>query len=356
MNLRYVGFLNLPLILGVIAGLVVVLAVFLWWWLPKWQVNHLRLTIYDPKAWADVEDNFRKTIGQLLVGAMVLGGAGLAATVAYRQLMSQQQASHDLLISIQVSKGFEQLGSDKVAVRLGGIYALEGVMNTSEQYNQAVVETLSAFVRDATKNETGDGPPMSDIQAALTVIARRVPIAWGMPNLANAHIPKAYLRGPFVYSSMGEDDDPEFSHMTSDGLPRGGELGGADLRGTDLRGADLSGADLVSADMTDANLSGALLFRANLTAAQLSGTNLSGALLVDSNLSHTLLLGTNLSGADLDGGKPQNSAKLRGAHLFKVDLSGAAVRQSQLDETCGTDVKLDPGLTLKPCSTSPPAR
>ena len=296
----------------------------------------MRLTIRDPKARADVEDNFRKTIGQLLVGAMVLGGAGLGATVAYRQLMSQQQASRDLLISTQVSKGFEQLGSDKIVKRLGGIYALEGVMNTSEQYYQAVLEALSAFVRDGTKNETGDGPPMSDIQAALTVIGRRANIAPGMPNLANAHIPKAYLEGRFVYPSV--EEDPTVSDMPPSWL-RVGDLRRAILRGTDLRGADLSGADLRGADMTDANLSGAYLVRANLSGAWLDGTNLSGADLAPDQKTSGIF-----------------SAKLHGAHLVEVDLSSARVFQSQLDETCGTNVKLDPGLTLKPCPTSPPAR
>ena len=53
--------------------------------------------------------------------------------------LSSTQASRDLLISNQVAKGFEQLSSDKLVVRLGGIYALEGVMNTSEQYHQPVL-------------------------------------------------------------------------------------------------------------------------------------------------------------------------------------------------------------------------
>ena len=61
-------------------------------------------------------------------------------------------------------------------VRLGGIYALEGVMNTSEQYHQPVLEALCAFVRDNTRNEKGEGPPTTQIQAALTVIGRRNPI------------------------------------------------------------------------------------------------------------------------------------------------------------------------------------
>src|SRR5207248_6995898 len=67
----------------------------------------------------------------------------------------------------------------KVVVQLGGIYALEGVMNTSEQYHQPVLEALCAFVRDGTKTETGDGPPATQIQAALTVIGRRASgIGW----------------------------------------------------------------------------------------------------------------------------------------------------------------------------------
>jgi uncharacterized iron-regulated membrane protein len=67
------------LTVGVIAGSAVLLAaVGFWWWWPKRQADRLRLTIRDPKARADVEDNLRKTIGQLLGGAAVLIGAALA--------------------------------------------------------------------------------------------------------------------------------------------------------------------------------------------------------------------------------------------------------------------------------------
>src|SRR4051812_19932738 len=69
--------------------------------------------------------------------------------------------------------------------RLGGIYALEGVMNDSEQYYRSVLEALSAFVREGTKcqsdanRDTKPNPcsgvaPATDIQAAVTVIGRRV--------------------------------------------------------------------------------------------------------------------------------------------------------------------------------------
>src|ERR1700756_3810199 len=82
---------------------------WLWWRLPKRQVDRLSLKIRDAKARADVEDNFRKTIGQLLGGAAVLIGAGLAylqfsqqQQTAQQQFTQQQQASHELLISNQV--------------------------------------------------------------------------------------------------------------------------------------------------------------------------------------------------------------------------------------------------------------
>ena len=40
----------------------VIAALAFWWWWPKWQVRHLALEIRDPKARADVEDNFRRTV------------------------------------------------------------------------------------------------------------------------------------------------------------------------------------------------------------------------------------------------------------------------------------------------------
>ena len=93
----------------------------LWWRLPRHQPHKLDVQIHDPKARADVEDNFRETVGQALGGAAVL----ICAVAAYLQVTLQQQASYDLLISNQVSKSFEQLGSQEAATRLGGIYGLK---------------------------------------------------------------------------------------------------------------------------------------------------------------------------------------------------------------------------------------
>jgi uncharacterized protein YjbI with pentapeptide repeats len=323
------------------AGAVAVVALGAWWswWrLPKRQMRSI--TAAGPKDRADIEDNFRKTIGQLLGGAAVLIGAGLAYVqfteqqrasreqflaqqktsqdqflaqqkASQDQVLQQQRAAQDLLISNQVSKGFEQLGSHKVPIRLGGIYALEGVMNTSEKYHQPVLEALCAFVREGTRAVTG--PPASDIQAVLTVIGRRDVHMDTMDtserksnyslNLAGVHIPITDL----LFANLSE----------------------ADLRLADLRRANLGVANLLSADLGGANLR-----RASLLSADLRGANLSEA---------------DLSEADL-GGADLSDTKLTGANLSCADLRGAKnLIQPQLDQACGTDAKLDPGLTLKPC-------
>jgi uncharacterized protein YjbI with pentapeptide repeats len=265
---------------------------WLWWRLPKWQVSRLALKIRDPKARTDVEDNFRKTVGQALGGVAVLIGAAFALF----QSLQQQKAAHDLLISNQVSKGFEQLASDKMAMRLGGIYALEGVMNTSEQYHGPVLEGLCAFVRENTTAKTASDKPAIDVQAALTVVGRR-----------------------------------------AEGIGRV-ELANVSIRGAKLIGADLSGANLLGANLARANLPGTNLSGANLYYADLSGANLYYA-----DLSGADLRFADLSSADLTG------AHLIHANLSRADLTGAKyLTQEQLDKACGNaDTKLPEGLTLK---------
>jgi hypothetical protein len=102
-----------------------------------------------------VEDNFRKTLGQLFGGIVVLLGAAFAyfqsqQTIAETEKARQtsQKTSSDLLISQQVSKGFEQLAGKEIMLRIGGIYELEGVISNSPEYHRPIVEALCAFVRE----------------------------------------------------------------------------------------------------------------------------------------------------------------------------------------------------------------
>jgi Pentapeptide repeats (8 copies) len=357
--------------IALITALVLIVGAILcavWWWVPKLQMHGL--TFENDKDYAATEDNFRKTVGQVIGGAAVLVGALFAylqfsqqqdmATrealrqqntaneqlktqqdaaarqqeAATKQLAAQQKASENslkasqnLLISNQVSKGFEQLAGAKIAMRLGGIYALEGVMNTSPEYHQPVLEALCAFVRDGAKDQTGEGPPATDIQAAFTVIARRGP-GQGSVNLEAARLPKSA-------SIMGDAD-----------------LSGANLRGANLSGAALILANLSEANLSGANLSGAKLSFAILRGAKLNGADLSGAKLNGAELSGGAdLSGAKLNGADLSGGADLTRANLTRANLSGADLSDAQnLTQVQLDHACGKPKALPAGLRLdKPC-------
>jgi hypothetical protein len=153
-----------PLVLVGGAFAVVLGAWWLWWRLPKRQADRLRLTIRDPKARADVEDNYRKNVGQIFVG--------VAAALRDRELAQQAEESHATLMNTAFVKAFEQIASDKFLVRVAGIYALETVIDGSAQYRQPAVDALCAYVRDVSKTETGEGPPTTDIKAALEVLVR----------------------------------------------------------------------------------------------------------------------------------------------------------------------------------------
>jgi hypothetical protein len=89
--------------LAVFAALLLAIAIWwLWWRLPKREAARLALKIRDAKARADVEDNYRKTVGQALGGIAVLLGAGSAylqfsqqQRASDRQSAQQQRASHE---------------------------------------------------------------------------------------------------------------------------------------------------------------------------------------------------------------------------------------------------------------------
>lgn len=122
-------------------------------------------------------------------------------------------------------KAFEQLASDKIRMRLGGIYALEGVMNDpGGQYHKPALDALCAFVRDGTIGMiVSKEGPATDIQAALAVIGRRKPGPADQIDLDKVNTPHA-------------------------------DLVGAHFDGADLRGAHLDGAELWAAHLEGANL------------------------------------------------------------------------------------------------------
>ncbi|GHE24156.1 pentapeptide repeat-containing protein [Streptomyces capillispiralis] len=257
-----------------------------------------------------------------------LASLGTLAVIVFTWLSLQQvDDEHALTREGQVTDRYNaavgNIGDDSLDVRLGGIYALQRIMEDSPRDQPSIVNVLSTYIRNhAKKPKQGTAAstfrPVSDVQAALTALGSRdrdhdgtVRIDLGGVHLLGADLTGADLTEAYL---AGADLSGAF-------------LSGASLTNVDLVGADLSDAHLSDADLSDAylltaNLPGANLSDADLTDTELSGANLSRAYLFDTQLSDAGLSdadvsGANLTDADLSG------ADLTGAHLNGANLSGA---------------------------------
>jgi uncharacterized protein YjbI with pentapeptide repeats len=228
------------------------------------------------------------------------------------------------------SKAIECLGSDKLDVRLGGIYALEQLATDSDQDRDraTLVEVLSAFVRvhsdplyrykDAFGKvfDTSDLPEFvnprdviaeklldveggcaEDVQAAITILGR----LRSLPGAVRADLTSAWL--------------DQF-----------------DFTGTNLAGARMSWGRFRFCRFTVANMRGAFCAGANfadarLTKADLIGATLSGAWFCGAKIDDADFTNADLSHADFDNGPGERgNADLRSGVSFKgVDLTGAAL-------------------------------
>jgi hypothetical protein len=215
-------------VLGIVA--VILLAMIIK--VPQWQAASWRgQPGVELKDLPKLENDARTTLIQGLGGAVLLIGLYLT--------LRNLQVTQDKQITEHYTRAVEQLGSAKLEVRLGAIYALERIARDSERDHWPIMEILTAYVRerasvreepskkaDMPSNETP--PPMTpesapkpraDIQAILTVLGRRS---------------RTYGKGE------GENQRLDLSHT--------------DLRGADLREAHLEEATLMGVHLEEAIL------------------------------------------------------------------------------------------------------
>jgi uncharacterized protein YjbI with pentapeptide repeats len=344
-----------------------------------------RSEISDACKKATLENEARKTLAQIFGGLILL--AGLAFTwLTVQSTWESIDLTRQEQITARFSRAVDQLASEKLEARLGGVYALERIAKDSEDDHRTMVEVLAAFVREESRREadqdkqrsTGELGEMrssgrtslpTDVQAALTVLGRRYgwrgvaardwqtarsefepdPLNLSKTNLAGANLHGANFSGANL---RGADlSRVDFSDAN---------LREADLSGAYFRNADLSEANLRDADLSEANLSWTYLRDADLIDVDLFGANLTGAILDHSDMSRATIYRTNLSdahliNADLDGAKFEEAtlidASLLGTYLPRADLRGAAgVTQDQIKwvNTCNATTRLPPGLRCPP--------
>ncbi len=258
---------------GLVILVVVLLVVIIF--VPSLAVDRSGLSRTD---WLTHVESLRATILQALGGLVVAAGA-VVAGLNFSEVRRANRATQELQRRGQVterfSKAIEQLGFDSLAVRLGGIYALEQIAFDSAELHWPIMEVLTAYLREhapvrAAADDPNWVPLPADHQAIVTVLGRR--------NAAQ---------------------DPAGKRLDL----RGANLRGARLRGARLRGANLSGVDLCAADLSEVDLREADLFGVDFRGSDVRGLNLSGA---------------HVSGVDLRGADLRTTMGLTLEHLSEL--------------------------------------
>jgi uncharacterized protein YjbI with pentapeptide repeats len=345
-----------PVLVGAAAaGILVVLVLVVVVVPPRFTANRQFKTASEElKAQSDV----RTTLLQGLAALLVLTGAAIGAAVTLRQVRATREGQ----ITDRYTKAVDQLGSDHLDIRLGGIYALERIARDSPPDRATIEEVLTAYLRGHapwppppalpslrainqrlatfaqrqrsalrrptakdTAEQTQPGQlqeegapshgPAADVQAAVTVLGRRELPPDGLrrldltgvdlrfaqlfgSKLQGALLERANLQGAVLTRANLRDADLELANLRDAYLDEA-DLGHTDLELANLRSAHLKEADLGHAELGEANLYHASLIRANLQGARLHGANLLGALLNAAQLQHAWLYGADLRGAKL---------------------------------------------------------
>ncbi|MFJ8863819.1 pentapeptide repeat-containing protein [Streptomyces sp. NPDC102451] len=305
------------------AGLVVLGAVFVL--LPGVVVDHdLAGASVAAQDRLKAVNDVRTTLLQVVGGLVVLFGA----YATWRQLRVSQdglRATQEGYVTDRFSRAVDQLGSDKLDVRIGGLHALWRIAEQSARDREAIISIQAAYLRThlpwppagpeapAADVPINDIAPLetrtADAQVALTalgVLCRHRDQSWvnlSLTDLRRAdcdglwfpevNFDRACLEAATLYrANLTQASlvsvNLRHADLTTAILHRArcalADLRGAKLVKTDLRDADFTEADLREANLRKAVAHGAVFRRADLRMADLRGTDLSTASLVEARL------------------------------------------------------------------------
>jgi uncharacterized protein YjbI with pentapeptide repeats len=240
--------------------------------------------------------------------------------------------TRDAQVTDRYTKAIAQLASSNPTECLGGIYALERIMNDSERDHETIVEVLAAFVREhAAPPEPTSEPDFQysrisvSLQAALTVIGRRPerhetnPVDLNGVWLPGVVLPEARMHDVNFYGANLSD-----SNFVNANLERA-YLAEVTVKGANLTEARLKDASLYRAHAEKTRFAEAHLEGVNCLEGTFSGANFSGAWAQDANFFRARMEGANFYGARLEGSNFRaarlGNANFRGAHLDNVNFS-----------------------------------
>lgn len=291
-----------------VVGLILVVLI-----LPQLLIGARELTL-SPKEQLEAEASLRSSLIQILGGVVLV--AGLYFTARGFQLTREGH------ITERYAKAIEQLGNPNADVRIGGIYGLERIARDSKTDRETVVEVLTTFVREHTRSGhqvPADAKAEADVQAAITVIARR----------PNADTETLWL---------------DFYHSGLNGVDfRSGDFKHAMFYYSRLDNASFSGANLEEAGLSFCRARGAAFTRSIARGANFVNAEYVNGWFLAADLADADFYGCDLSGSDFgrryaeEGSPPLPPAVVTNASFTRAKLKETNLR--------GVDLRTVRGLT-----------
>lgn len=261
--------------------------------------------------WGWLRSGGMESNGETLRNVSLVLGAVVALVLAvWRSRVAERQSdtAQRSLTYKRLQKGVEMINSPFLAVRLGGIYALDHLAKEYPiEHHVQVMQTLCAFVRNPPH---APGAPQPDVQDAVKAIG-------GRKDRIQIERASGYL--------------PDLSHANLGGM----KMGWLDFSGCNFNGADLTGAALTKSNLRGAHLDEATLHKATLAGADLAKASMASAKLskirsaVSANFTEASLISANLSYAKMQG------ANFHRARLEAADLTGTAFIGEGIPEAKG---------------------
>lgn len=238
------------------------------------------------------------------LGALYFTGQSLTATREQMALSERGQ------VTDRFAKAVEHLGSEKIDIRLGGIYSLRRLADDSPRDRIPIVRILTAFVRqNAPKVDTPACDPLAetaeDVKAALEIV--------GQVN-SKIEFPRDLQLYDFPIITL--------SRICLPGIL----LSGVDLRRSIITDVKFNGSDFVGVNLADATITGVDFQDAIISGVDFKGAGFSQSNFINSSFENSTLVNValekvNFENVTFEGGDITGASGVS-VTMRNVDLRG----------------------------------
>jgi hypothetical protein len=281
---RYLKRTRVVILYLTIATLIFLGIIYFFWVKPNQQLNLSKASL-QAKDVLEIQNSIRTGLAQAIGGTVILLGLFFTwrniqiternLLISHKNMRATQDAAVRNLevtqegqITERFTKAIEHLGSSKLEIRLGGIYALERIANDSPKDHWQIIEVLTAYLRENSRwsGKSAKSLPSdfrTDLQAILTVLGRRArrdsegdrQLDFSFTDLRSAYLSHGHFERASFTGAHLENAYADHVHLES------AYFGGASLEGAELEWAHLEGAQFgdanLNANLMDAHLEGA---------------------------------------------------------------------------------------------------